>query len=82
MAKLDVRALGLSCGILWALGMLIMGILNMAFNWGDAFVALMSSLYIGFKPTVSGIIIGAVWGFVDAGIGGVVIAWLYNKLAK
>ena len=82
MAKLDVKALGLSCGIVWALGMLIMGILNMAFNWGGTFVVIMSSLYIGFKPTVSGIIIGTVWGFVDAGIAGIVIAWLYNKLAK
>ena len=54
----------------------------MVFNWGDTFVSIMSSLYIGFKPTVSGIIIGAVWGFVDAGIAGVLIAWLYNKFAK
>ncbi len=82
MAKLDVKAFGLSCGIVWALGMLIMGILNMRFNWGEAFVEIISSLYVGFKPTVSGIIIGAVWGFVDAGIAGVVVGWLYNKLAK
>ncbi len=82
MTKLDVKALGLSCGIIWAGGMLLMGILNMVFDWGDVFVAIMSSLYIGFKPTVPGIIIGAVWGFVDAGIAGVLVAWLYNKLAK
>jgi hypothetical protein len=27
-----------------------------------------------------GSIIGAVWGFVDWGIAGVIFAWLYNKI--
>lgn len=29
-----------------------------------------------------GIAIGTLWGFVDGYITGVVIAWIYNKLAK
>jgi hypothetical protein len=27
-----------------------------------------------------GSVIGAVWGFVDWGIAGVIFAWLYNKI--
>jgi len=37
---------------------------------------------VGYSATIVGILIGAVWGFIDAFIGGVVLAWLYNKLLK
>ncbi|MFH1641173.1 MAG: bacteriophage holin [Candidatus Omnitrophota bacterium] len=82
MAKLDVKAFGLTLGTVWSAGVLIMGILAMALNYGVDFVNALSKLYIGYNATFGGIIIGAIWGFFDAGIGGVVIAWLYNKLAK
>jgi len=31
---------------------------------------------------ILGSIIVGIWGFLDAEIGGVVLAWLYNKIAK
>jgi len=82
MAKLDVKAFGITLGIVWSASLLIMGILAMTINYGTGFVNAVSTLYIGYKATVAGIIIGAILGFFDAGIGGVIIAWLYNKLAK
>lgn len=82
MAKLNVKAFGLACGIIWSFGMLVMGLINMVSDWGSGWVQLMSSLYPGYTPTVLGSIIGAAWGFVDAGIGGILLAWLYNKFAK
>jgi len=82
MAKLDIKALGLSFGIVWGAAMFLLGLMVMLFNWGVAWVALMSSLYIGYKPTLLGSLIGGIWGFIDAGIGGIVVAWLYNKLQK
>jgi len=42
----------------------------------------MASVYLGYTPTVLGSIIGGIWGFVDAGIGGLLLAWLYNKFLK
>jgi hypothetical protein len=82
MAKLDVKAFGLSMGIIWGAAMFLLGLSVMLFNWGSAWVTLMSSLYIGYRPTPLGSIIGGIWGFMDAGIGGVVAAWLYNKFQK
>lgn len=82
MAKLDVKALGLSLGILWGACALILGMTAMFFGWGTRWVDMLSSCYIGYKPTLLGSIIGGVWGFIDAGIGGVLLAWLYNKFAK
>ena len=82
MAKLDVKACGLALGILWGAGLLILGLLAMCGNYGAGFVNGLGSVYIGYKATLLGSIIGAIWGFVDAGIGGVIFAWLYNKLAR
>ncbi len=82
MAKLDVKALGLTLGIVWGASVAVMAILAMTVNYGGPFVNALSKFYIGYGLTLRGIIIGAVWGFFDAGIGGVVIAWLYNKLSK
>jgi len=82
MAKVDAKALGLSLGIVWSAAMLILGLTTMLWDWGSAWVDLMSSMYIGYEATFLGSIIGAIWGFVDAGIGGLIIALLYNKLAK
>ncbi len=82
MAKVDSKALGLSLGVVWGAAMFLLGLMVMFLNWGTAWVTLMSSLYIGYKPTFLGSIIGGVWGFIDAGIGGIVVAWLYNKFQK
>jgi len=82
MAKLDVKAMGLALGIIWAVAIIIMGIITMFFDYGKGFVQAMGSLYVGYKATVPGVVIGAIWGFIDAGIFGVILAWLYNKLAK
>lgn len=82
MQKLDTKALGLALGILWALSVLAFGIINMFSTWGSVWVNALANVYIGFAPTVPGIFIGAVWGFFDALIGGIVLAWLYNTLMK
>jgi hypothetical protein len=82
MAKLDVKAFALAVGIVWAAGMFILGIAVTLFGWGRAWLELIGSCYIGYKATFAGSIIGAIWGFFDAGIGAMIIAWLYNKFIK
>ncbi|WP_226646525.1 bacteriophage holin [Microbulbifer variabilis] len=75
------NALGVAIGVLWAIYVFFCGITAM-FGWGVELVDTLSSLYIGYAATFIGALIGAVWGFVDGYIAGVVIAWIYNKLAK
>ncbi|MCF7908864.1 MAG: bacteriophage holin [Candidatus Omnitrophica bacterium] len=82
MAKLDVKALGLTLGIVWGVALLIMGMVAMFFNYGGGFVRALGSIYYGYEATTLGSLIGGFWGFIDAGICGIIIAWLYNKFAK
>ena len=82
MNKLDPKAFGLACGILWSAAVLIMGLLALICGWAHNFVIALGILYVGYKATVVGSAIGAVWAFVDGGICGFLLAVLYNKLAN
>ncbi|MCI0619833.1 bacteriophage holin [Candidatus Wolfebacteria bacterium] len=82
MQKLNVQGIGVALGITWALGCLLIGLSALAFGYGAEFVAAVGTFYIGYAPTLLGVLIGTVWGFVDAYIGGVIFVWLYNKFTK
>jgi len=81
MSRLSPNALGISIGVVWSCYAIFCGITAM-FGWGVALVETISSLYIGYGPTLAGSIIGGAWGFLDGYIAGFVIAWVYNRLAK
>jgi len=82
IVKLGAKALGLSCGIIWAVSVSFMGLMAPSCPWAMHFVYIVKPFYIGYDGGIVGSLIGAFWGFVDGGIGGFLIAWLYNKLAK
>jgi len=79
--KLDVKALALAGGILWGASMFVltwMGILG----YGSAVAGeIAKSYYLGYSVTPVGSVIGAVYGFFDAGIGMALLALLYNRIA-
>lgn len=83
--KLSVKAVALSAAILWALCLFMVITLNMVTDsYGSEFLSVVGSIYPGYHPGtgVPSIIIGSLYGFVDAGIGGLVFAWLYNLFTK
>jgi hypothetical protein len=77
--KLNIKKLGLSLGIVVALGMFAGGLISMA-GYGTEIINLIGTVYRGYNASIMGSIIGAVYGFIDGFIGGVLIAWIYNKL--
>ena len=83
--KLSVKAFAISAAIIWGLAMLLTTTLNMLYpGYGAGFLDAMSSVYPGFTPYmgVKSIITGTLYGVVDAGIAGLVFAWLYNCFVK
>ncbi len=79
--KLNIKAFGLTCGILWALAVLLATYWIIISGSQGKTLSLLSKFYMGYSVTWLGGIIGAVWGFVDGLICGAIFAWLYNKLA-
>ena len=81
--KLNTKSVALSLGIMWSLGIFFISILTLITNsYLHNIVDFLSTIYLGYSLSFSGIIAGMIWGFFDAAIGGFVFAWLYNKLSK
>ena len=78
--KINIKAFGLALGLTWAGGVFILGFAA-SFGYGLELVDFISKLYVGYGPTLTASLVGAIWAFADAFLGGVVIAWLYNKFS-
>jgi hypothetical protein len=81
MEKLSVKALTLALGATWSFFMLCIGWTS-TFGWGTRVVEVMSSVYIGYAPSFVGGILGALWGFLDGAVGGLIVALVYNAMAR
>lgn len=79
--KLNVKAFGLSCGLIWGIGLFAMTWWIIAFEGSTCEVTLIGRLYRGYNISAFGSFIGLAWGFADGLIGGLIFAWLYNLLA-
>lgn len=82
--KLSIKAFALTAAIIWSAALFIVISFNTVTpGFAGDFLRVVGSIYPGYKPGTgfSSAIIGALYGFVDAGIGGAVFAWLYNLLA-
>lgn len=79
--RISPLAFGLSLGVVWGCSVLLMGLMAHFFEYGKAFVTAIGVVYVGYEPSLIGSAIGALFGFVDALVGGALIAWLYNCFA-
>lgn len=82
--KLSISAIALTTGLLGAVSMLLVGLMNLATPaYGGDFLRMMSSIYPGFHDsrTLLSVLIGTVYGFADGAIGGLIFAWIYDWIA-
>ncbi len=83
--KLDIKGMAITLGLVWGAAVLLVGIANLIWpNYGQAFLELVASIYPGYTAGagVGQLIVGTLYGLVDGAVGGAVIAWLYNLLAR
>jgi hypothetical protein len=82
--KLNVKALALTAGILWAACFFVTGVANLLWpTYGAAFLTLGASIYPGYHgPTGFGsVIVVTLYALLDGSVCGAVFAWLYNTLS-
>ncbi len=80
-SQLSIKGFGLAAGVLWGITLLLFPLFADQLGLGVAFYEVLLGSYPGYDGTVGGSILGGILGFIDAGIGGAIFAWLYNKLA-
>lgn len=82
MAKLCIKAFGISCGIVAAALALIVGTLNILFYLESGLNRTMALIYLDYRPTLISVILNSLWGFVFAFCVGAAIAWFYNRIIE
>ena len=78
--QLNVKAFGLTCGILWGLGLFVMTWWIIAFEGVTGDPTFIGRLYRGYSISPAGSLIGFAWALADGLVGGAIFAWLYNML--
>lgn len=77
--KLNVKALAITLGLLWGVGILGMTWWIILFDGATGEPLWLGKIYRGYNVSPLGSLIGLVWAVPDGLIGGAVIAWVYNK---
>ena len=76
--KLCACKFGFALGLIWGLGVLILGWAAWLWGYGTPVVLLWSHVYLGYSATFLGGLWGGLWGLVDFFIFGLLVAWVYN----
>ena len=79
---ISIRACGLTTGIFGAVAMFLLSWWLILTGNAEGPTTLFERIYIGYSFTPLGSVIGAIWGFIDWGIAGIIFAWLYNLINK
>lgn len=78
---LNPTALGIAFGLVWGGAIAVLAMIS-RIGWGAELQAIAEDLYVGYDETSSGVVIGAIWGFADGLVCGVLVGWLYNILDR
>ncbi|PIW69006.1 MAG: hypothetical protein COW08_09505 [Ignavibacteriales bacterium CG12_big_fil_rev_8_21_14_0_65_30_8] len=79
--KLNVKALALTSGLIWGLGLFFVTLWIIFFDGASGDITFIGQIYRGYNISFTGALIGLVWAFFDGAIGGAIFAWLYNLLS-
>ena len=76
--KLNVRAMALTWGILWGLGIFLATLWDILFDGASGEVTLLGRIYRGYHISFAGSLFGLLWGLVDGLVCGALFPWVYN----
>jgi len=78
--KLNIKAFAMTCALVWGFGVFCLTWWVIALDGASGQVPFLGRLYRGYTISPLGSLIGLMWALGDGFVGGVVFAWLYNKL--
>jgi hypothetical protein len=79
--RINVKAFALTCGIMWGLGLFALTWWVIAFDGITHETTPIGQIYRGYNISPLGSLVGLIWAFFDALVGGAIGAWLYNLIA-
>ena len=79
-AKIHPVSFGISWGLVWGLSVFALAFIPELLNYGSGIATALESIYPGFNTDFVGALIGFVLAFIDAGVGALVVAFIYNTI--
>lgn len=79
---MNTRRAALTGGILWGGCFFLTTLLSVYTGYGKSFLEVWTSVYPGYNISLTGSIIGLVYGFLDMFVGVYIIAWVYKRVGK
>ena len=83
--RFNIRAMALASAILWGGCVLLVGVGNLIIDgYGQHFLEVLASIYTGYHAirNFADVGIAVFYAILDGMIGGGILAWLYNRLAR
>jgi hypothetical protein len=80
--ELNSRAIALTCGLVWGVGVFLLTWWIIAFDGATGDVTWIGRIYRGYRVTPAGSLVGLAWAFADGLIFGAIFASVYNFLAR
>lgn len=79
--RLHVLAFAVTCALVWGVGLFLGTWWIILLEGASAEPTLIGQVYLGYRLTPAGSVVGLVWGLADGLIGGAIFAGLYNWLS-
>lgn len=80
--KLNLKALSLSSGLVWAGAVFLTTLLSVPTGYGKEFLNVIASIYPGYSISWAGSIIGLLYAFVDGFISALIFGLIYNAFVR
>jgi len=80
--KLNVKAFAFTCALVWGFGLFFITWWMIVVGTASSDATFLGRVYLGYRMTPLGSVIGLAWAFVDGLIGGAIFAWLYNAFVE
>ncbi|MCL5003949.1 MAG: bacteriophage holin [Patescibacteria group bacterium] len=79
---MNLNKAALTGGIVWGGCLFVTTLASVYFGYATAFLQAFGSIYPGYSITLTGSVVGLIYGFLDAFVGVYIIAWVYKMLSK
>lgn len=83
--KLSVKSLAIAAALLKALCFLFVSLLNLILPpYGGAFLALLTTLYLGYDPTAGpiSVLVGTLYSLIAGAVAGALFGCFYNSVVE
>ena len=79
--RLNLKAFAATCSLIWGFGLFFLTWWIIGFDGATHDPTFLGRIYRGYNISPGGSVIGLAWALVDGFLGGLVFAWLYNRIA-